>query len=91
MFKPCNRYILVERMNFVQEEKSLIELPEGYFATESTHEKVRVLAVSGEVRPPISPGQDVIILAKMIEQVEFDGETVYLILENYVLGIVGER
>lgn len=91
MFKPCNRYILVERRNLVQKENSLIALPEGYFATENDHEKVRVLAVSGEVRPPISPGQDVIVLAKMIDQVEFDGETVYLVLENYVLGIVGER
>jgi co-chaperonin GroES (HSP10) len=90
MFKPCNRYILVERRETAQKEESLIALPEGVFAaTEGEYEKVRVLSVSGEVRPPVSPGQDVVVLSKMIEQVEFDDETVYLVLENYVLGIVG--
>lgn len=90
MFQPCNKYILIDRNLRKDNSESLIALPEGVFKNESEYEKVRILSVANEVKPPISQGQEIVVVSRMIEEVEFDGETVYLVLENYVLGIVGE-
>ena len=88
MFTPCNRYLLVER-EIKKEVKSLIELPEGSFTTENRFEKVKVLAISSEIRPPLCPDNNIIVPSHMIEEVDFGEEVVYLVLENHVLGIVG--
>lgn len=89
MFKPCNRYLMIERKQ-AQESESLITLPEGVFKPEPVHEKVKILAISSDVRPPLAADQEAVVLSKMIEEVEFDNRTIYLVLENYVLGIMGE-
>jgi len=88
MFKPCNRYLMIERAP-QQESENLITLPEGVFKPESTHEKVKIKAISSDVRPPLAADQEAVVLSKMIEEVEFDNKTIYLVLENYVLGVVG--
>ena len=91
-FSPCNRYLLVERNQQPNRKESLIELPEGSFGTSETiHEKVKILAVAPGVRPPISEGCDAIVLSHMIEQVDFGDETVYLVLENHILGLVSDK
>jgi hypothetical protein len=81
---------MIER-NQSQESESLITLPEGVFKSESIHEKVTVKAISSDVRPPLAAGQEVVVLSKMVEEVEFDNKTIYLVLENYVLGIVEDN
>jgi hypothetical protein len=78
---------MIERQQS-QESESLIALPEGVFKAESDHEKVSVVAIASDVRPPLAADQQVVVLSKMIEEVEFDNKTIYLVLENYVLGIV---
>ena len=88
MFKPCNRYVLIIRDT--KKEESLIALPEGTFRSEDKYEKVEILATAPEVRPPISVGHSAVVLAHMIEEVEFDDTTAYLILENHILAILGE-
>ncbi len=90
MFTPCNRYLLVDRGRR-EENRSLIELPEGTFDTEVRYEKVTIRAISSEVRPPLKVGNEVVVLSHMVEEVDFGDETVYLVLENHVLGIVGGR
>tara|TARA_Y100000361_G_scaffold132025_1_gene129170 strand:+ start:737 stop:1009 length:273 start_codon:yes stop_codon:yes gene_type:complete len=90
MFTPCNRYLLVERV--VQpdpENEILIALPEGSFTTERRYEKVQIVGISSEVRPPLAVGQQVVVLSHMIEEVDFGDGACYLVLENHVLGIVG--
>ena len=90
-FTPCNRWILVERAPQSQQEDSLIELPEGVFGTkEAVHEKVKILAVASNVRPPIGEGQHAIVLSHMIEQVDFEDQTIYLVLENHILGLLSD-
>jgi hypothetical protein len=87
-FTPCNRYLLVNREP-VQEEETLIALPEGTFRAESRYERVLVEGISSEVRPPLAVGKAVVVLSHMIEEVDFGDGPVYLVLENHVLGIVG--
>lgn len=87
-FKPCNRYLLVERGEVVTEEEMLITLPEGSFTNQSHYEKVTVSEISSDVRPPLAVGKEVVVLAPMIEEVDFGAGPIYLVLENHVLGIV---
>jgi len=88
IFEPCNRHILIERTP--KESSSFIALPDDYQTTEK-YEKVKVLSISSNVKPPISPGQQVIVLSHMIEEVDFGKGSVYLVLENHVVGILKER
>ena len=90
MFKPCNRYLLVEKTTQPSEAEILIALPEGTFKNESRFEKVVVKALATDVRPPLAVGNEVVVLSHMIEEVDFDNQVAYLVLENHVLGIVGE-
>jgi len=90
MFTPCNRYLLVERVNKQEAENEiLIALPEGSFSSESRYEKVRIVGISSEVRPPLAAGQEIVVLSHMVEEVDFGEGASYLVLENHVLGIVG--
>jgi len=91
-FQPCNRYILIERNISPPTPASLIELPEGSFTShELSHERVYIKAVAPGVRPPIAASQHAIVLSHMIEEVSIDEETIYLVLENHILGIVTEN
>jgi co-chaperonin GroES (HSP10) len=88
IFEPCNRHILIERNP--KESNSFIALPDDYQTTEK-YEKVRIISISPNVKPPISPGQQVVVLSHMIEEVDFGEGSVYLVLENHVVGILKER
>lgn len=88
IFKPCNRHLLIERVS--KKENSLIALPDDY-KTMDKYEKVKVLAIAADVRPHISPDQQVVVLSHMIEEVDFGEGTAYLVLENHVVGILKER
>ncbi len=91
MFKPCNRYLLVERLSQEDSQvESLIALPEGSFRSENRYEKVRIISVAPSVRPPIAEGKYAVVLNHMIEEVDFGSGTNYLVLENHVLGILEE-
>jgi hypothetical protein len=87
-FEPCNRYLLIERIS-AEKEESFIALPDS-FKTEEKYERVKILLIASDVRPPISPGQQVVVLAHMIEEVDFGEGKVYLVLENHVVGVLKE-
>jgi hypothetical protein len=87
-FEPCNRYLLIEKSSAAKEE-SLIALPDN-FKTKEKYERVKILLIASDVRPPISPGQQVVVLAHMIEEVDFGEGKVYLVLENHVVGVLKE-
>jgi len=87
-FEPCNRHLLIEREDI--KEESLIALPDS-FRTQEKYEKVKILSISVDVRPPLSPGQQVIVLSHMIEEVDFGEGKAYLVLENHVVGFLKEK
>tara|TARA_R100001015_G_C4626834_1_gene186050 strand:+ start:1626 stop:1907 length:282 start_codon:yes stop_codon:yes gene_type:complete len=93
MFKPCNRYLLVRKQYFEEEDSvlSTIELPEGSYKPENRYEKVTVAAISSDVRPPLAVGKEIVVLSHMIEEVDFGQGTIYLVLENHVLGVVEDN
>ena len=88
IFEPCNRYLLIER-GVKPEEESLIALPDN-FQKKEKHERVKVLAASSDVRSYFHAVSEIVVLAHMIEEVDFGEGKVYLVLENHVVGVLKE-
>jgi hypothetical protein len=87
IFEPYNRHLLVERTP--KDSSSFIALPDDY-RTSDKYEKVKILSISSDVKSPLSPGQNIVVLSHMIEEVDFGHGAVYLILENHIVGILKE-
>lgn len=86
-FKPCNRYILIQTEE-EQEKKSAVLLPEDYKPKQEGFVKAKVLATSEEAKE--FSGKTIVINKSMTEKVKVSGETLTLILQNYVMGVLEE-
>ena len=89
-FKPLNRYIHIE----VEPEKqpqteSGILLPNDFKIEESRHACVKVKNWDSEVRFADSLNENswIVVDKSMIEEVNVRGNTISLVLDNYVLGL----
>jgi co-chaperonin GroES (HSP10) len=84
--KPFNRYLLVEPIN--QEaatQESFVLVPETYKAT-SPYISAKVLDFAVDCKINVKKDQIIVIDNSMIQEIEINEETSFLILENYVLG-----
>ena len=87
MFKPVNRYILVEEeQKDVQE--SLIVLPDDYKPVEERYTTVKVREVADDVRFKLVPSSKIVIDRSMLEEITIGHTNYSVILDNYVVGIV---
>ncbi|MEK9769713.1 MAG: hypothetical protein VW683_12385 [Betaproteobacteria bacterium] len=87
MFKPVNRYILVEEeQKDVQE--SLIVLPDDYKPAEERYTTVKVREVADDVRFKLVPSSKIVIDRSMLEEITIGHTNYSVILDNYVVGIV---
>ena len=91
MFKPVNRYIIVD----VPEENphettSGILLPEDYNPTKEKHITVKVRDWAKDVRfsAALTKNYEIIVDRKMIEEITINNEKISMILDNYVMGII---
>ena len=91
MFKPVNRYIIVD----VPEENphettSGILLPEDYNPTKEKHITVKVLDWAKDVRFTefLTKNYEIIVDRSMIEEITINNEKISMILDNYVMGII---
>ena len=91
MFKPVNRYIIVD----VPEENpyettSGILLPEDYNPTKEKHITVKVCDWAKDVRFAefLTKNYDIIVDRNMIEEIIINNEKISMILDNYVMGII---
>lgn len=87
MFKPVNRYILVEQHREATQE-SLIVLPEDYKPPEERYATVEVKAVAEDVRFELPLTTKIVIDKSMLEEITVGGTNYSVILDNYVVGIV---
>jgi len=55
---------------------------------QSPYAAVSVLAVAPDVGQHVLAGETIIIERSMLNEVTFEGETFYLVLENYILGVI---
>lgn len=88
MFKPVNRYILVDLLKSKDTPESLIVLPDDYKPTEEKHAKVKVLSAASDARFTLEKGAHVIVDRSMIEEINISDTIYNVILDNYVVGIV---
>ncbi len=52
---------------------------------------VSVLSVAPDVSQLLMAGDTLVVERSMLKEVTFEGETFYLVLENYILGIVDQE
>ena len=89
MFKPCNRHLCVEVFEPDEDDASTVLLPDSYQLTKAV-EAVRLISKSSDSVLDANPGDVLVVEGHMLKNVDLNGETVHLILENYVLGTYGE-
>ena len=87
MFKPVNRYILVEEEKTEQAE-SLIVLPDDYKPAEERYTTVEVKEVADDVRFKLFHSSKIVIDKSMMEEITIGTTNYSVILDNYVVGIV---
>ena len=88
MLKPRNRHILITPdfiQNQQQREQVGILLPDDYKEETNKYCAARVLDVSPDVSVSVKDNSDILVDRAMIEAIEHNGETSYMILENYVI------
>jgi co-chaperonin GroES (HSP10) len=88
MIKPCNRYILIKPSeNEAEKEKTHVLLPDEYIVKEK-FKVYEVLDLSRDSKISVSKDEKIIVENSMVEELNIGGNKHYLVLENYVLGVV---
>ena len=88
MFKPVNRYILINVPPKRDPAESIIILPEDYNPTESKFAEVIAEAAAEDVRFSVNKSDHILVDRSMIEEISVGGTIYNVILDNYVIGIV---
>lgn len=91
MFTPLNRHIHIDLGSLDQNETTTgILLPEEYKPSEQRYTTATVVATSEDVKflNSLRKGTQIIIDKSMVEEINFGGKTINVILENYILGII---
>ena len=88
-FKPCNRHLLIEPLVQEPEETTSILVPEEYKPSPAFI-VARVLAQAEDCKVISTLNSDTRVVCNnhMIEEVKIGEETYYLLLENYVMGLI---
>ena len=93
---PRNRHLLVELLPEEEKQQQAVLLPENYKPTTERYTPVKVIerspdcSIDNEMYPGLFvEGNIVIVESSMLNEVKYDGEVFHLILENYVLGVIG--
>ena len=85
--KPFNRHVLVKPITKEEQKKeTLIVLPTDYKKPESPHQLAEVLELSEDCSIDLSVGDKIVFEKRMLNKIQIDNETHYLVLENYVYG-----
>ena len=93
MFRPVNRYIHVEINKPDQDLDDYgIVLPEDYNPKEEKHITAGVISWSAEVRFAhlLKPGLRIVVDQSMVEEIAINNETISIILDNYVVGLLDD-
>jgi len=95
-FTPFNRHLVVDLIEEnKKEEESLIVLPTDYKKPESPYAKAIVIDVaadskfSGDIKLELN--DTVLVERRMLNKVEINDYSFYLILENYVYGRISNE
>jgi len=88
VLRPVNRHILVEYSPPQENKDSGILLPDDYKPPEQNHVLVKVLSVAEDVSIRCDTNDEILIDKKMLNEISVQHSIYYLILENYVIGVI---
>ena len=88
MLRPVNRHILVDYSPPQESAASGILLPDDYKPPTEDYVVVNVLAVSEDVSIRCNTDDQIVIDKKMLQEITVGHSNYYLILENYVIGVI---
>ena len=89
MFKPVNRYVLLELPKAKDAiTESMIVLPEDYKPEKERYIQATMIATAEDVRFQIPAGSKLVIDRSMVEEISVGGTIYNVILDNYVVGII---
>ena len=90
---PRNRHLVIEPIEETQEEESetSVLLPEGYAKPKPPFLQARVREVSPDCKSNFSKGDRVVLERSMLQEVTVEDTEFYLVLENYVYGVLSNR
>ena len=90
MFKPVNRHILIELDNDADDKSAKILLPDDY-KSKNPFGVGKAVDVASDCTLDIFAGEKVVYSTNMLENVTIGGKDYFLLLENYVLGVINEK
>ncbi len=91
--RPVNRHLTIVPHFREAKESTDVLLPDDYKEQESRYIRATVIDVSGDCADDFrqlkysGEKNEIIVQRSMIEEVDIDDRTHYMILENYVMGI----
>ena len=90
MFKPVNRYVLINnRKAQVENETPMgILLPEDYKPAEERYARYSVLEWADDIRFDLNQVDSIIVDNSMIEEITVDNSTYSIVQDNYIVGII---
>ena len=88
MLRPVNRHILVDYSPPQESADSGILLPDDYKPPTEDYILVNVLAISDDVSIRCNTDDQIVIDKKMLQEITIGHANYYLILENYVIGVI---
>ena len=88
MLRPVNRHIVVDYSPPQENADSGILLPDDYKPPTEDYVLVDVLAISDDVSIRCDTDDQIVIDKKMLQEITVGHSNYYLILENYVIGVI---
>ena len=88
MLRPVNRHIVVDYSPPQENADSGILLPDDYKPPTEDYVLVDVLAISDDVSIRCDTDDQIVIDKKMLQEITVGHSSYYLILENYVIGVI---
>ena len=90
MFKPVNRYVLINNSKPSAENETPmgILLPDDYKPTEERYTSYNVLGWADDIRFELSSADSIIVDNSMIEEITVDNLTYSIVQDNYIVGII---
>ena len=92
-FKPFNRHLVVDLVESEPEKGSIVALPFDYKKPESLYVEVTVIEVAEDSKfhGVLFPNDIVLLERRMLQKVEFNENSFYLVLENYIYGRINNE
>lgn len=89
-FQPVNRHMLIEPIEIAETAESQVLLPEDYKPSDERYKLCKVVKVAADCTEQVAPNILAIVNASMIEEIRVLDNRFFLVLENHIMGVVGD-